>query len=108
MTIDLRKETPEILTLLADGVRQYAAKRADAKTAFDHGPVGGIGINYDCGFDARIALQFDARPEYEPDGTWTHDSFAVLERPQWEKAYEALQESDLDIILPDGSKQTLP
>lgn len=93
--------------MLAEAVARYAAKSSHPKADPNHMPVGAVGLNYDCGTGARVTLHFDVRPAFEPDGTWTRDSFAELERPLWEKAYETLQDHDVRCVLPDGSIRAL-
>ena len=107
MTIDLRRDAADIRKLLVEAVVRYAAKNAHPKAGGHHKPISALGLSYDCGTGARVAIHFDVRSDYEPDGTWTHDSFAELERPEWEKAYDALQEHDLKFVLADGSSRTL-
>jgi hypothetical protein len=107
MPIDLRKDAADIRDMLEKSVKQYAAKNVHAQAGPHHGPVSAVGIGYDAGTGAHVRLHFDVRPDYEPDGTYTHNSFAELPRPEWEKAYESLQVRDLDFILPDGSRRTL-
>jgi len=69
--------------------------------------VSALNLTCDCGFGARVILHFDARPDFEPDGSWTHGASAELERRDWEKAYTTLQENKLQFILTDGSSRTL-
>ncbi len=99
--IDLRNDVKDIHAMLTDGVSRYAARSADP-------PVSAVSLTYDCGFGAHVHLQLDSRPDFEPDGTWTHEAFGNLERPDWEKAYTTLQESDLRMTLADGSVRTIP
>lgn len=108
ITIDLRKDAEDVRALLIEGIHRYVAANADPVRAPDHPPVSALSLTYDCGFAARVLLHFDTRPDFEPDGTWTHDSFEELPRPEWEQAYTTLQEGDLQVIDADGSTRTLP
>ena len=107
MTIDLRKDAADVRKMLVEALARYAAKSAHPKACAHYKPVGAVGLTYDCGSGARVTLHLDTRRAYEPDGTWTHDSFAELERPEWETAYGALQDRDLTFALADGSRLTL-
>ena len=107
MIIDLRKDAADIHNMLVETVAKYAAKSAHPKAGAYHKPVSAVGVTYDCGTAAQVTLHFDVRSDFEPDGTWTHDSFSVLARPEWEKAYDTLQHHELRLVLADGSSRTL-
>jgi hypothetical protein len=105
MPLDLRKDAEDIRAMLNAAVERYAA--GSALIATNYAPVSALNLTYDCGLGAHVTLHFDTRTDFEPDGTWTRDTFAQIDRPEWEQAYTTLQDRDLHFILADGSNLTL-
>ncbi len=51
-------------------------------------------------------MEFDTRPDAQPDGQWTlYIQGNELERPHWLAANEVMREDDLAVVLPDGSRK---
>jgi hypothetical protein len=107
MQVDLKQDMAEIRAMLVEGVRKYAEKHVHPKSKAKFGPVTAIDVLFDCGNGARVTLNFETRPDYEPDGTWTHTAFMELGRPNWEQAYEALETEAVQFILPNGKIKKL-
>ncbi|MDZ4780532.1 MAG: hypothetical protein SGJ19_09795 [Planctomycetia bacterium] len=107
MQVDLKKDMTEIRAMLVEGVRKYAEKHVHPKAKAKFGPVTAIAVVFDCGTGARVSLNFETRLDYEPDGTWTHTALVELDRPNWEQAYEALEEKGVQFILLNGNPKKL-
>jgi hypothetical protein len=93
VSIDLRKDTDDVRTMLKDAVRSYAALHRAAETGELHPPVTRIDLLFSLGDSEStpwVHLSFDTKPGGEPDGDPTHPDFATLQREGWLSAVQAV------------------
>ena len=77
MKIDFRQDIPEVLAYVH---RRVAEQTAAAPTL----PVSRITLGFEFGNENWVALEFDTRPNPEPDGRWTVGvAKTLMRRPRW-------------------------
>lgn len=107
MLIDLGKDATEVRGLLQTAARKYSERNAHPKAGPHHPAVSAVAVVFEGGIGASVNVSFDCRTDFESDGTWTHRAFAELKRPDWEEAYQELQDEDVKFAFPDGSSEVL-
>jgi hypothetical protein len=104
--IDLRNDAINVQGMLADAVREYAAKHKATRTAKKHPPVTRIDLIFSLGDSEAtpwVHLHFDTKPGSEPDGDPTHPDFAKLTRETWLPAVQAVCDADkVSVVKLDG------
>jgi len=110
VNIDFRKDAADLQAFIVKTLSDYAATRSSDRGR--HDPITRIGLWFwlgDGGPGAPyVAIQLDTRPDAEPDGEWTFEHFAMLERPQWHAALDARDAGEqLHITFKDGSTRKL-
>ena len=118
MNIDFRKDATDLQAFIVTTLADYG--RTPSSDRGRHAPITRIGLWFwlgDGGPGAPyVAIQLDTRPDAEPDGEWTFEHFAMLERPHWREPLDALSNvvdgvvvpgrasrSDVSVTFPDGS-----
>ncbi len=106
--IDLKEDAAKVRAMLFDNVAKYVKLHRDPKTAGEHRPVSRIDLwfwLYDGGLSPPfVLLHLDTRPESEPDGTWSHESFAEVKLPRWRRSIEKMIEGEMvEFVMRDGS-----
>lgn len=105
--MDLQKDFADIYAFVSHRVRSFDPATNDGPG--EAGPVTRIDVGFGLYESGWACLVFDTRPDPEPDGEWNeYIEEAVLERPHWAKACEAVEEGSLNVILPDGARKELP
>ncbi|MFO0936978.1 MAG: hypothetical protein U0798_10740 [Gemmataceae bacterium] len=109
VTIDLRKDAADILAMLADAVRRYAAKHKASASAMKHPLVTRIDLIFSLGDSDStpwVHLHFDTKSGSEPDGDPSHPDFGKLTRSVWLPAVQAVSEEETVIVVkPDGKSR---
>lgn len=87
--LDLRKDVDDAVAMIEKAVTKFFSQQQKSGEV-----VSGIGLGFFASENPEVIIQFDTRPVFEPDGTWTHSEFARLKRPRWSKFIEACEEAD--------------
>jgi hypothetical protein len=104
--LDLRKDFADVYAFVGARVKSF-------DPAANPGPGKGRRVSrVDVGFglyeSGWACLVFDTRRHPEPDGEWNeYIEDAVLERPRWAEACEAVEVGPLALVLPDGTRRAL-
>ena len=110
MNIDFRQDAADLQAFIGKTLGDYGSTPSSDRGA--HDPITRIGLWFwlgDGGPGAPyVAIQLDTRPDAEPDGEWTFEHFAMLERPHWREAFDAHDAGEeLTITFRDGSSRKL-
>jgi len=111
MNIDFRRDAADLQAFIVDTLTNYAAVPASERGR--HDPITRIGLWFwlgDGGDNSPyVAIQLDTRPDAEPDGEWTFEHFAMLERPHWRAPIESLIDGadDVTVTFKDDSTRKL-
>jgi hypothetical protein len=86
--LDLRKDVEDSIAALQTAVKKFASRQSKNVQA-----VSGIGLGFFVSEQPEILIQFDTRPQFEPDGEWPYPEFARLNRARWGRFIEACEEA---------------
>jgi hypothetical protein len=107
VTLDLRIDSIDIQSLIAQAVTDYTSLSRAAHTSGDYGAVTRIDLCYSLGDSEStpwVHLHFDTKPGSEPDGDPTHPDFGRLERAAWLPAIQVVfTDEEVLVIKLDGS-----
>ena len=109
MKLDLRKAQKSLMKYIKTRVRDYPVY-VNAGPGEDDDPITQITFGYQFDQAGWAALVFDTRTACAVDGTWqNYIEENALELPQWCELYAELCENEntVDVIKPDGSRETL-
>ena len=83
MNYDFRADARELRTLLGDAVDIYLLARG--RSPAEHPDVTRVELAFLVGVPQppSVYVDFDTRPDAEPDGDATHRCIAQLQRPKW-------------------------
>src|SRR4051812_4526332 len=102
-SLDLRKWHGKILALLKEAIANYAAKHRENGSKYP--PVTAISFRYAIEQNAYVNLCLDCRPNYEPDGEYTHFAFVSKDLPEWDAFVDEASEDacvEAKVITFDG------
>lgn len=85
--LDVRKDIADVVATIGNAVKKFAGRQGKST-------VSGIGLGFHPFEEPQIFVRFDTRPDYEPDGEWTHPEFANLKRPRWAQFIDDCEDCD--------------
>ena len=105
MRLDLHQSLRQVEEMLRRRIASYSS--AASKRAVP--AVSRIDLGYQYDQSGWVSLYLDTRPDAEPDGHWTrHIKKNHVQFPEWQAAYEALDEEELMFVLPGNVERSIP